>query len=102
MDPKTRGIVAYLTIIGWVIALITNNPKDEQTTFHLRQMLGLMLFSLGGMFLGIIPVLSLILYPLYLLGIFVLWIFGLISAIEGTRKPVPLLGDYFQDWFKNL
>lgn len=102
MDPKTRGIVAYLTVFGWVIALVTNKPKDEQTTYHLRQMLGLMLFSLGGVFVSFIPLLNIILYPVYMIAIIILWIIGLISAINGTRQPVPVLGTYFQDWFKNL
>lgn len=48
MDPKTRGIVAYLTPIGWIVALVTNNPKDELASFHIRQMLGLMLVSVVG------------------------------------------------------
>lgn len=102
MDPKTRGIVAYITIIGWVIALVTNNPKDEQTSFHLRQMLGLMLLSFAGSLFTAIPLLGLIIWPLVMLAALILWIIGLMSALEGSRKTVPLLGEYFQDWFKGL
>lgn len=102
MDPKTRGIVAYLTLIGWLIALITNNPKDEQSSFHLRQMLGIMLLGMAGSMVGVIPFLGLIVVPVVMIAAFVLWVIGLISAIEGSRKPVPFLGEYFQDWFKGL
>jgi uncharacterized membrane protein len=35
-------------------------------------------------------------------GAFVLIIIGLIGAAQGEQKPVPVLGEYFQDWFRNL
>ncbi|MDQ8186999.1 hypothetical protein [Pelagicoccus sp. SDUM812002] len=102
MDPKTRGIIAYITLIGWVIALVTNTPKDEQTSFHIRQMLGIMLIGLASSMLTVIPILGLIIWPLGTIAAFVLWVIGLISAIEGSRKPVPFIGEHFQDWFKGL
>lgn len=102
MDPKTRGIVAYITLIGWVIALVTNNPKDEQTSYHLRQMLGIMILSFAGSMVGIIPFLGIIVVPIVMIASLVLWVIGLISAIEGSKKPVPFLGEHFQEWFKGL
>lgn len=102
MDPKTRGIVAYITLIGWVIALVTNTPKDEQASFHLRQMLGIMLFSVACSMATVVPVLGLLVWMVGAIAAFVLWIIGLISALEGSRKPVPLLGTHFQEWFKGL
>ncbi len=102
MDPKTRGIVAYITIIGWIIALVTNSPKDEQTSFHLRQMLGLIILSIASSILAIIPILGWIIFPVGTLAAFVFWVIGLISALEGSRKPVPFVGEYFQEWFKGL
>jgi hypothetical protein len=32
----------------------------------------------------------------------VLWSYGIFSAINGTIKPMPILGNYFQKWFKNI
>jgi uncharacterized membrane protein len=29
----------------------------------------------------------------------VFWILGLISAINGQEKPIPVVGDLFQKWF---
>jgi len=102
MDPKTRGIVAYLTLIGWVIALVTNNPKDEYASFHIRQMLGLVILSIAGSIAGVIPFIGLIIIPVVMIAVIVFWVMGLISAIQGSQKPLPLVGDYFQDWFKGL
>jgi uncharacterized membrane protein len=32
----------------------------------------------------------------------VLWVMGLISAINGEEKPMPLIGEKAQEIFKNL
>jgi hypothetical protein len=34
MDGKTKAIVAHITIIGWIIALVINsNDKDEFASY---------------------------------------------------------------------
>ena len=93
MDGKTIAIVSYITLIGWVIALILNSEaKDKHASFHLRQMLMLML---AAVVLGWIPILGLIAGVV----IFIFWILGLISAVNGTKKEVPILGPLAQKWF---
>lgn len=94
-DPKVIGIVSYITLIGWIVALILNNPKTEFASFHIRQMLGIILL---GFVCAIIPIINLIAWILPM----VLWIMGLISAVQGQMKPVPVLGTKFQEWFKSL
>jgi hypothetical protein len=93
---KTVAIIAHLTLIGWIIAIIMNSSnKSELGSFYIRQVLGIMLL---GFVLGIIPVINLIawIFP------FILWIVSLIGAINGNQKPVFLVGEYFQNWFKSL
>ena len=34
--------------------------------------------------------------------LFVLWIIGFIGAVKGEEKSVPVVGDQFQEWFKNI
>ncbi len=96
-DGKNIAIIAHITIIGWVIALImnSNDKKSEYASFYIRQMLGLMLLSIV---LGLIPVLNLFSWILPV----VLWIMSLIGALSGEKKPIFLLGNQFQDWFKSL
>ena len=36
------------------------------------------------------------------IGVLVLWVMGLIGAAQGEEKRVPLLGDQFQEWFRNI
>lgn len=58
-DGKTIAIIAYITLIGFVIALVMNNDKKlPLATFHIRQTLGLMLTSLVIGMIGIIPILG--------------------------------------------
>ncbi len=35
-------------------------------------------------------------------GLIILWIIGFIGAVQGQEKKIPLLGDQFQEWFKNI
>lgn len=91
-EDKTIAILSYITLIGFIIAIVMNSSKKTKLgAFHLRQSLGLFLTG----FLCIIPLLGLVIA----IGILVFWIMGLISAIKGEMKPVPLLGAMYQKWF---
>lgn len=97
MDSKTKAIVAHITLIGWIIALLLNQGenKDEFTSFYIRQMLGLMLLSF---LLSFIPILGWFAW----IFVLVLWIMSILGAINGEQKLTPYAGTYFQDWFKAL
>lgn len=95
-EDKTVAIVSYITFIGWIIALILNsNQKTDLGAFHLRQALGLFI---TGMILWWIPVVGWVLN----IVVFIFWLIGLINAIQGEKKPVPLVGDLYQDIFKGI
>ncbi|MBT8271394.1 MAG: YtxH domain-containing protein [Flavobacteriaceae bacterium] len=95
-DGKNVAIIAHLTVIGWVIALIMNsNNKTEFASFYIRQMLGLMLVSIILYFIPVIGWLANIL-------VFVLWVISLVGAIGGEKKETIVLGKQFQEWFKSL
>ncbi|MBQ9927703.1 MAG: hypothetical protein IJO65_06965 [Lachnospiraceae bacterium] len=82
MDKKTTGIVAYLTWIGFLIAVCAGDKDGAK--FHVNQALVIMLFGL----LSIIPCLG----QIWGIFIFVCWIMGLIAAINEEEKEVPLIG----------
>ena len=95
-DPKTIAILSYITIIGWVIALVMNNEKKSKLgSFHIRQSLLLILISVV---VSWIPVVN------WVIGIvlFIFWIMALMSAINKEEKKLPIIGDLAQDWFKSL
>ena len=94
-DGKNVAIIAHIWFIGWVVAFIMNNGnKTELGSIYLRQTLGVFLISL----LSWIPILG------WIVGFvcFIMWVMSLISALNGEKKPVFLLGEQFQDWFKSL
>ena len=101
MDDKTKSIVAHITLIGWIIALVMNqNDKGPNTSFYLRQVLGLMVLTLIGWVLSIITFTWI--YGIFGLIAFILWIISIIGAASGEQKPVPVVGEMFQQWFKSI
>jgi uncharacterized membrane protein len=96
MDGRTKAIVAHITIVGWIIALIiNNNDKDEFASFYIRQLLGI---YLAGFILAIIPFIGWILSVV----VFIFWILSLLGAIQNEIKEIPVAGSLFQDWFRAL
>lgn len=102
-EGKTIAIIAYITIIGLIIAFIMNNEKKNSfATFHIRQCLGLGLTSLALGVVNIIPILGWLISIFGSLFLLVLWVMGLISALNGEEKPVPLLGEKYQEWLGSI
>jgi uncharacterized membrane protein len=111
------AIVSYLWWIGWLISYfgLYKDNKNEFTTFHIRQSLGVHITSIAviligvviGILFGIIHVRifysigNLLDWALRLL-ILAMMIMGLISASQGQKKPLPVVGELFQNWFKGI
>ncbi len=100
-NGKTIAIVSYLTYIGTIIAFILNNDKkNEFAAFHIRQSVGL------GIIFFLVEILTAFsFHGIFKFGFYIflllLWIIGFLGAIKGEYKKVPILGDAFQQWFKN-
>jgi uncharacterized membrane protein len=100
---KNTAIVAYITIIGSVIAIFMNQEesKSEFASFHIRQALGLFLsFFLLGYFIGYFD--SWTVTSAFYIFYFILWIYGFLGALQGDKKVLPIVGDFFQSTFKSL
>ena len=82
LSARTTGIVAYLTWIGFIIALIIGDRKNAM--FHINQALIVNLFAL----LSAVPFVGWI-WSLFML---VCWIMGLVYACREQEKEVPLIG----------
>jgi uncharacterized membrane protein len=106
-EDKTTAIVAYITLIGFIAAVVMHSSKKTALgSYHLRQSLGLMLTSIAMIFVGMVlvfvPVLGWIADLALWLGIMVLWFMGLMTAIRGEQKPLPVIGQHFEKWFGNM
>ena len=101
-EARKTAIVAYLSIIGTVIAMFMNtDPKREFASFHIRQALGLNLgFYILAYFVGYFD--SWMVTTAFYVFFIVLWIYGFSSAVRYHAVEIPIVGRYFQDWFKNL
>ena len=101
-EGKTAAITSYVLIVGVLIAMSMNSEsKNSFASFHIRQALGI---SLTFISLGLIisNFDSLMISAPMWISVSVLWSYGIFSAINGTTKPMPLLGNYFQKWFKSI
>jgi len=91
MSKQTTDIVAYLTWVGLIIALVAGDR--DASRFHLNQSLVIWLAAtlisvaarwlpLFGWLVGMVG------------GLFcaLCWFIGIINAIQGVEKEVPLLG----------
>ncbi len=101
-DPKVVSIVAYIPAVGWLIALILNNPKSDLGSFHVRQALGIFLLTVVARWAVMIPFFGWIASGAGTMLAIVLWILGVLSAFQGEKKLVSVLGESFQDWFRTL
>ncbi len=107
-NGKTTAIVSYITLIGWLIAYFSmhQSKKTSLGSFHLRQTL--LLFIIAFVYQIVVyavtiavPAIGMILY-LGGLAFLVLWVLGLIAAINGEEKPMPVIGAKAQELFKNI
>ena len=100
VEDRTVAILSYITLLGFIIAIVMHNGKKTKIgSYHLRQVLGLFITGFVCFPLFIIPFLNLLLIPLLFIGFFILWIFGILAAVNGQEKPIPVLGAYYQKWF---
>jgi uncharacterized membrane protein len=101
-EDKTVAIIAYLTLIGFIAAAIIHSSKKTKLgAFHLRQMLGFILTTFAVVVLIVIPIVGWLLIPVFYVGMLVFWVMGLIAAINGQMKPMPVVGPLYQKWFGN-
>lgn len=99
---KTTAIVAYILLVGALIAMSMNaDEKNKFASFHIRQGLGLSItFVAVGLIISNFSTPHIII-PFWIF-ISILWSFGIITAIKGETKEIPLVGKFYQKFFKNL
>jgi len=102
MNNKTLSIVAYITLIGWLIAYFSGKDNaDDFLKYHLRQGFGIFVF---GVVLSIVLNIIMFATGLYFLGYIgliglILMILGAINASNGVKKPVPIIGSWAEKQF---
>ena len=87
---KPASIIAYLFgIVGFVIAYVLGNNKNDYLRFHLNQAL---VFAILEIICYVISKFSSGLGGLLELVVFILWLITFIGACKGQRKVAPVVG----------
>ncbi len=104
---KTFAILSYalsfISLPFFLVPLIMRN--NEFSLYHAKQCL---MIWLGGVAVSIVgSILSVICIGIIILiagmiFLLVLDIMGLINAVKGLQKPLPVIGKWGEDWFKGL
>jgi uncharacterized membrane protein len=113
-NGKTAAIISYFTIFGWIIAYFGFH-QGRKTGFGSYQLRQTLLFHISyiviryglSFILGPLWVSESVLSLFYLLRLVefvfvIMWIIGFIGAINGERKPIPLIGEQAQRTFSNI
>jgi uncharacterized membrane protein len=100
-NTKLLAIITYITLIGWIIAFMMNSTKKNSlVTYHQRQALGIQLLYFAiSVLISITGVAAL---QVFFFGILILIIIGITNAYKQEKKPLPFLGEYFEDWFRSI
>ena len=81
------AIVAYIIFF---VPLLTDAKDDPFVKFHVKQGLVLticwVILSIVGVFVWFVWILG--------LGMFVLWILGVMNASSGKKVPLPIIGQF--------
>lgn len=89
MDKKVTGIVAYLWIIGWLIAYLAGDKEGAK--FHLNQGLVLAIGQIICNVLAVIPIVNIV-ACIVSVALFVFQIMGIVYASKEEEKELPLIG----------
>ncbi len=94
-DGKLFGFLAYLLgIVGFLIVL--QAKKDNKfAMYHAKQCLVLCIAAVIAWVVWLIPVVGwFVLGPILYIIILILWIIGMVNALTGKEKPLPIIGKF--------
>jgi uncharacterized membrane protein len=96
--------MAAIAYFLFFVPLLTDAKDDPFVKYHVKQ--GLLLLILGiivsifNSIIGRIPFIGWAVSFILGVGMFVLWLLGLMNALNGKQEPVPLVGQYAEEFFK--
>lgn len=102
-NGKTVALLAYLTIIGLIAAVVMNNKNATSLgRFHIRQSIGITVTALAAGLLRYVPMVGNIIGSIIGIVILIALILGIVSAVKGEEKELPFVGNLYQKWFSMI
>ena len=93
--PTDRAkLIAAICYVLFVIGYFTTEKNSPFVKFHMQQSLTLLVFSIILSMIGIIPILGWLIAFFGGIICFILFIIGIINALRGKEKELPIIGKY--------
>lgn len=100
---KTIAIVSYLTIVGLIAAIVMNNSQPSSLgRFHIRQSIGITVLAVALGTLSFIPGIGGLISKVIGVIVLLALVLGVLTALNGQEKALPIVGQYFQKWFSMI
>jgi uncharacterized membrane protein len=99
-EGKVLAILSYIIPILCIVPLIQKN--NAFSLYHAKQVLLLVIAGIVTSLVNVIPCLGQIVWLIVALALLVFGVMGLIAAVKGEMKPIPLIGKFAEDWFKGI
>jgi uncharacterized membrane protein len=97
---KIFSILLYIIPLFILVPIIQRDNKFS--LYHAKQGLMLVILGVVGSLLSAVPLLGCIISPVTLIAVVTFAIMGIINAVNGVAKPLPIIGEYGIEWFKGL
>ena len=91
-DNKVYGVLAYIGILFLVPLLAA--PKSKFAKFHANQGLVLFLAEVALGVVAIVPIIGWLVWFFGSIAALVLAIMGIINALNGEMKKLPVIGEF--------
>ncbi|MBI5728670.1 MAG: hypothetical protein HY983_00285 [Candidatus Magasanikbacteria bacterium] len=88
-------IMAFVAYILFFIPLLTESKNDPFVKFHVKQSLGVLLLWVATLIIDRLPFVW-VATPFLQIAVVVLWIIGIVYALQGKQQALPLVGRYFE------
>jgi uncharacterized membrane protein len=97
----TMAAIAYILFF---VPLLTDSKDDPFVKFHVKQGLLLLILSvvvtIFNSIIGRIPFIGWLVAMVLGFGVFVLWVIGIMNALNGKQEPLPVIGKYADEYLK--
>lgn len=92
-SKKNTGMAVVAYII-FFLPLLTDAKNDPFVKFHVKQGLVLFVAWVADMIIGMVPILGWVIAPIVAILLFVLFVIGVINALAGRERELPVIGKY--------
>lgn len=97
-SKKPNTVMAIVAYILFFIPLLTDSKDDAFVKFHVKQGLVLFLTSIAVMIFSMVPIIGWLLSLPLNITVFVFWVIGIMNAINGEMKELPIVGKYAKEF----